>query len=117
MRNAVALERRDVRPLVLPETLLLATICFADMIQTLVVVGSGKAVEANPVLARAMAYSPWAFVALKMVSFIAPLAAVELLRHRSPNFIRLALRIGAIGYLVVYIVGSLHINHVLQLPW
>lgn len=98
----------------LPETILLALICTADMLQTLYVVGNGLAVEANPVLARAMEYSPWAFIALKMVTFLAPLTAVELLRPRSPHFIRLALRLGAAGYLVVYTLGSLHINHILK---
>jgi hypothetical protein len=103
--------------LVLPETIVLVSICFIDMIQTLIVVGAGKAVEANPVLASAMAYSPWAFVLLKTVSFAAPLTAVELLRPLSPNFVRRALRIGAVGYLLVYLLGSLHINNVLTLPF
>lgn len=112
--ESAVLPKRTIRPFVLPETILLALICIADMLQTLYVVGNKLAVEANPVLARAMDYSPWAFILLKSVTFLAPLTAVELLRPRSPQFIRLALRLGAVGYLVVYLVGSLHINHVLK---
>jgi TctA family transporter len=112
--NAEVLNRRDIRPAVLPETILLALICFADMVQTLIVVRSGVAVEANPVLAAAMNYSPWAFGIVKCGSFLIPLTAVEVLRPLSPRFVRLALRIGATSYLVLYIVGVLHINHLFQ---
>ena len=92
-------------------------ICMIDMLQTLVVVGSGRAIEANPILAAAMDYSPYAFISLKMVSFLAPLGAVELLRPLSPEFVRCSLRIGALGYLIVYVFGSLHINNILPLPF
>lgn len=103
--------------MILPETMILVSICVIDMIQTLIVVGSGKAIEANPVLASAMQYSPWAFVLLKTLSFAAPLTAIELLRPLSPEFVRRALRIGAFGYIVIYLFGSLHINNVLHLPF
>jgi hypothetical protein len=107
---------RPSNPEILPETAILLLICMADMIQTVYVVGSGQAIEANPVLAAAMDYSPWAFMGLKSVTFLAPLGAVELLRPRSPNFIRLALRLGALAYLAVYLVGTLHINNVVPVP-
>lgn len=83
--------------------------------QTVFVVRSGLAIEANPVLSAAMSYSPWAFISLKSVTFMAPLGAVELLRPRCPNFIRLALRLGALGYLCVYLFGTLHINNMLPI--
>jgi len=105
--------RLNTRPVILPETILLALICFGDMVQTLLVVRSHMAVEANPVLAAAMSYSPWAFATVKCASFLIPLTAVEILRPMSPNFVRLALRLGAMGYLCVYLFGTLHINHFL----
>jgi hypothetical protein len=111
--QTVALGRRGVRPIVLPETILLAVICFADMVQTLIVVRQHLAVEANPVLASAMSYSPWAFALVKCSSFLIPLTAVEVLRPMSPQFVRLALRIGATGYLLIYFLGTLRINHLL----
>lgn len=117
LRNEGVLNRTGLRPLILPETIILISICMIDMIQTLIVVGAGKAIEANPVLASAMAYSPWAFIFLKTLSFAAPLTAVELLRPLSPEFVRRALRIGACGYLLVYLLGSLHINNVVSLPF
>lgn len=120
MTNTVVREsglvwKRSISPRILPETWALVGICIADMLQTVYVVTHGLAVEANPMLAAAMDKSPWAFMALKSVSFVAPLGAVELLRPRSPEFIRLALRLGAVGYLAVYLVGSLHINNVLPI--
>jgi len=109
------IESRTVRPIVLPETFLLFFICLADMLQTVYVVKSGLAIEANPVLSSAMNYSPWAFISLKSVTFLAPLGAVELLRPRNPAFIRMALRLGASGYLLVYLFGTLHINNMFHL--
>lgn len=103
-------DSKAVNPLVLPETFLLLGICMFDMLQTVYVVRSGLAIEANPVLASAMSYSPWAFISLKSVTFLAPLGAVELLRPRNPGFVRLALKFGAYGYLLVYLFGTLHIN-------
>jgi Domain of unknown function (DUF5658) len=113
--QSLVIERSGIRPRVLPETLLLGVICFADMIQTMIVVHSKLAVEANPVLAAAFAVGPWMFALVKMLSFILPLSAVELLRPLSPQFIRIALRIGSLGYLGVYILGTLHINHLLPI--
>jgi membrane associated rhomboid family serine protease len=112
---AIVLGKREIRPVVLPETMLLAAICFADMIQTLVVVRGHLAVEANPILAAAMSYSPWIFALVKTASFLIPLTAVEVLRPMSPRFVRLALRIGATGYLLLYLLGTMRINHLLPM--
>ena len=112
-KYSAALDKRNIQPVVLPETMLLAAICFADMIQTLIVVRRHMAVEANPMLAAAMDYSPWIFALVKSASFLIPLTAVEVLRPMSPRFVRMALRIGATGYLLLYLVGTLRINHLL----
>jgi len=108
-------DSKPPRPFVLPETVLLLCICLIDMLQTLYVVRNGLAIEANPVLSKVMNYSPWAFISLKSVTFLAPLGAVELLRPRNPEFIRLALRFGSYGYMLVYLFGTLHINNIFSL--
>lgn len=108
-------DRKSARPFVLPETVLLFCICLIDMLQTLYVVRSGLAIEANPILSQVMNYSPWAFVSLKSVTFLAPLGAVELLRPKNPEFIRQALRFGSYGYMLVYVFGTLHINNIFSL--
>ena len=105
--------KRSIQPWVLPETVILALICLGDMIQTLFVVRSGVAIEANPVLAQTLSYSPWVFALVKCASFMIPLTAVEVLRPLCPMFVRAALRIGASGYLTVYVIGVFHINHLI----
>lgn len=110
----IVLEKRNIRPVILPETMLLAAICFADMIQTLVVVRQHLAVEANPMLRAAMDYNPWMFALVKCATFLIPLTAVEILRPMSPQFVRFALRLGATAYLLIYLLGTLRINHLVH---
>ncbi len=95
---------------VLVETWLLALICILDMASTLVLVRMGLAREANPLLAWSLEGSGAAFVLIKTFSFLVPLAIIEGLRERCPKFIPWALRAGAVGYLLVYVVGSLKIH-------
>lgn len=81
-----------------------------DMASTLVLVQLGLAVEANPLLAWTLQGSGWVFVVVKTLSFLVPLVAIEVLRCRTPKFVPIALRAGAVGYLMVYIIGTLKIH-------
>jgi hypothetical protein len=109
--SAKVFERKS-KP-ILVETVLLAIICMADMISTVILVKNGLAVEANPLLAWSLAGSGWAFIVIKTASFAFPLAIIEKLRGRCPSFIPWALRAGVVGYLAVYVVGSLKVSGLL----
>jgi hypothetical protein len=95
---------------VLPETALFAMICVVDMALTIVLIVMGLAKEANPVLASLLEIGFWAFTAFKTVSFILPLAIIEVIRPLQPKFIERALQLGVAGYLIAYGVGVLAVN-------
>jgi hypothetical protein len=91
-------------------TVLLAVICFLDTVYTLWAVRVGIAKEANPLMSSLLADGDLPFLVGKGLSFIAPLTLLELMRPKSPRFIPVALNLGAIGYLAVYVVGSIAIH-------
>lgn len=87
-----------------------AGICLIDLLHTIVLVGTGVAVEANPLLAPIIAHSWLAFALVKAASFMVPLAIIEAIRPLRPHFIRRALRLGAIAYVLVYAISFLNVN-------
>src|SRR4051812_35875559 len=96
------LGRRALRRPILAETVAIAIICTIDLAHTIFFVASGRAVEANPLLAPVIAQSWLSFAFVKATSFLIPLLILEALRPLSPRFIKLALRAGAIAYMSVY---------------
>jgi hypothetical protein len=98
---------------VLWETIILALLCVVDTFFTVLLLRLGIAVEANPLLAPFAALGAAPFVLAKSVSFLPPLALLEVLRPLRPGFIQFSLRVGIFGYIAVYIVGSLQIHGLL----
>lgn len=92
---------------VLPESLALATICTADMISTLYLVRGHLAVESNPVFVPVLAHSDAAFLVLKALSYLLPIAILEGLRGSHPAQVRRGLRTCLVGYVALYALGSL----------
>ena len=92
------------------ETWVLAGICIADMLSTMYLVRAGKAVEANPLLIPALNRGLGWFLFVKSIYFVIPLAALEFLRTHRPRFVRLMLRAGIAGYMLIYIVGGIRLN-------
>jgi hypothetical protein len=95
---------------VLPETVLMAVICLADLAWTIIAVHIGIAKESNPLLATVLMRSTVLFAIVKLVSFLFPLAALELIRIRRPHLVTLSLRVALIAYVLLYVVGSLHVH-------
>ncbi len=86
------------------ESLLLAAICLADMIATIVFVSLGHACESNPLMAACLNHSLGLFVAVKIASFIPFIIVCEIHKRRNPAFVRMAMR-AAIGlYLAAYVI-------------
>lgn len=67
----------------------------------------GWATETNPMLAATLARSDSAFLLIKGASFILPIAALEFIRAKRPEFVARALRIAIGGYLFLYVLVSL----------
>jgi hypothetical protein len=95
---------------VLWETIVLALLCLIDTFSTVVLLKLGIAIEANPILEPFARQGMAIFVLAKSVSFLPPLAILEGLRAVRPDFVKVCLRAGIAGYLLVYLVGSLGLH-------
>jgi hypothetical protein len=96
------------RPLWLESRLLLA-ICLADVVVTVGLIASGKAVEANPLLSAYLGMGIQWFLVAKLVLFcLVPIGLVEWMRERYPsveNRLRIIVRVGLVGYAALYLIG------------
>jgi hypothetical protein len=101
--------RRLHRP-VMWETLTIAIICFVDMAWTIAAVKMGVAREGNPVMGTLMERGILWFALGKMLSFLLPLAGLELLRERIPKFVSLSMRVGLVAYILIYTIGSINLS-------
>ncbi|HEY0868630.1 MAG TPA: DUF5658 family protein [Fimbriimonas sp.] len=88
----------------------IAAICLIDTAITVVLVTSGVAVEANPLLNWSFRYGAAMFVAAKTFWFLPPLLVIEAMRARNDRFVKFALRFGLVGYLLVYFGGTLALH-------
>jgi len=77
------------------------------MASTIFVVRSGLAIEANPFMATLLSKGVLVFAIGKTFSFLLPLGCIELIRPLAPAFIRKSLQIGTIGYVAIYLIGTL----------
>ena len=92
------------------ETMVLALIGLADLIATVLLVHGGHFAEGNPILGFYMKAGLLPFAAVKALLTLGPLAVLEILRPRSPQFITGALRVGIAAYVAAYVVGVCQIN-------
>ena len=92
------------------ESTVLAAVCTADMVSTLYVVRSRMAVETNPLFVGPLAHSDLAFLGLKLVSYLLPIAALEMLRPVRPDLVPNALRACLFGYVALYVLGSIGVR-------
>ena len=87
---------------VLPETRAIAALGLFDMLATVYLIATKQAHEANPLFARIIAAcGPTGFVIFKALFLAVPLVIAESARKRSPVFVRNALRIGLLAYLLL----------------
>lgn len=98
---------------VLWESIALTVICLLDAVLTIVVVLRGHAIEGNPYMAFFLHMGITSFVAVKVAYLIAGLIACEVLAVKKPQVARLVVRFAMFGYLLIYVVGSLRLNHML----
>lgn len=94
----------------LRESVMLATICTADMLTTLYWVRNGMAVESNPLFVGPLAHSDATFLLLKGASYLVPIAILEALRSVQPEAVVRALRACLIGYVALYALGLIGLS-------
>lgn len=98
---------------VLVETVALTMICALDTYWTLILVRIGIGRETNPILEWSIDHSNWAFLTIKLSSFLVPIVILEMLRPKHPGLILKAMRFGTLGYVAVYLIGSLRVHGIL----
>lgn len=92
------------------ESLVLISVCLADMLSTMYYVGAGVAVEQNPIMAYFMNIGMGIFVIAKLFSFIPFIVAVEIYRRNNPLFALKAIRLAIAAYVIVFIVCTIGCN-------
>ena len=93
------------------ESYVMASICLADLATTLFWISYRNASEGNPLMAFFLhAGGTPAFIAAKLVLFLAPLFIAEWARRSRPRFVHAALRVGIIAYVALYSFGVAHVN-------
>lgn len=106
----VVLHRRVHVPAISRESLCLILVCLVDTIVTALLVNAGMACEANPLMARIMAYGIPVFCVAKMLTVLPLVILAEWYRKHNPGFIRGALRVGIAAYLCIYLVSVAAVN-------
>jgi hypothetical protein len=92
------------------ETLLLGTLCLADLVITALLISTGFFTEGNPILAHYLQYGLFAMCLVKLFSFVVPLTVAEWYRRSHPRFIRNLLRATLYLYVIGYVTGIAAIN-------
>jgi len=92
------------------ESFCLIAICLADTLLTIVLLASGLAKEANPLMVYCVDRGYDTFCFVKLGTLIPTVAAAEMYRRYNPAFVRRALRVGIIAYLCLYFGGLLVAN-------
>jgi hypothetical protein len=95
------------------ESTVLAVVSLADAFFTILLIYGGHAAEGNPMMAYYLSKGIHWFVVVKVGYLIAGLTACELLRTRNPKAARFLVRFGMYAYILTYVLGDLHINHII----
>ena len=97
-----------IRGYVLPETTILAIIGCLDLLSTIYLLASHKAVEANPLMNRILIdFGPGGFCVFKALTLIIPLSIGELARKKHEALVRRMLRLCITLYIGIYMLSFL----------
>src|SRR5262245_48214759 len=92
------------------ETCCLIGICIADMLLTAVLLHTGVAVAANPVLAGSLQHGIASFIGVKAIFTLLPLLTLEWLRYRRGRGVQRIQQLGIAAYAFLYVLGCLSAN-------
>lgn len=92
------------------ESLALLLICFVDAVVTIALVATGRATEANPLMARFLNYGYGCFFTFKMLTAFVAIAAAEMYSRRNPVFVKRLMLSVTTAYIGIYIAAFLVVN-------
>ncbi|MCX6374599.1 MAG: DUF5658 family protein [Armatimonadetes bacterium] len=92
------------------ESLALVAICVLDTLLTVVLVGSGLASEANPLMAHCLDRGFLFFCFVKLAVLVVAVVAAESYRRRNPVFVKRALQTTVTAYIGIYLAMFLIVN-------
>ena len=91
---------------VLPETRALAALGCFDLLATVFLLSTHRAMEANPLATAMLAhYGSAGFAIFKATALAIPLTVAELARKKRPVFVQKALRVGLYAYLALLLLA------------
>ena len=100
------------RFVILPANLVLLILGLADLATTLIWLGSGVAVEANPVMAALLRAGAPVFAGVKLLTLAAYVLAMEWYRRRrSESFARFVGLLTTIAYAGIYAISFAVVNY------
>lgn len=92
------------------ESIVLSTICLADLCSTIFLVSYRGAEEGNPLMSYYLHQGIGPFIFAKLVLFVVPLCIAEWARRHRPKFVQQALRFAVGAYLLAYISVFVQVN-------
>jgi len=92
------------------ESWILGVICLVDMLSTIWLVQTGRAVEANPIMRFYLNGGLLAFAAAKTFLWFAPVFVIEVIRQRRRWFGILMLRTTIVLYIAIYSTLAWHVK-------
>ncbi len=97
---------------ILPANLALIVVGLLDLASTIVLLGAGRAVEMNPLMAEVLRFGLPAFVAAKLSSLALFVAVIEWYRRaRDASAAQAVGRFTVAAYLSLYVLGFALANH------
>ena len=84
------------------ESLVLAAVCLADLLSTLVLVGHQHASEGNPLMGYYLQLGIGVFILVKLMLVVLPVFILEWSKQFVPTFARRVVRIAIVAYIGIY---------------
>jgi hypothetical protein len=94
------------------ESIVLSTICLADLASTIFLVSYRGAEEGNPLMNYYLHQGIGPFIFAKLILFVIPLCVAEWARRHRPKFVQQALRFAVGAYLLAYVSVFIQANDI-----
>jgi len=95
---------------VMRESLVLGSVCLADLLATLLLIRRSYAYEGNPLMAYYLGIGIGAFVLVKLVLVVFPIFVLEWTKQYRPQLARRVARLVILAYVALYLLLSVGAN-------
>lgn len=92
------------------ESFVIICICLLDLVATIWLVATRRAIEGNPVMSFYLDQGWFALIAAKTLLIVFPIFIAEWGRRYRPTFVRRALRLAIVVYLGVYLTAFINLD-------